>query len=122
REPHRRPMQQAASTAEDLRDARALRLGHVQAALRAAPQHVVCASGPFVVDEVAKLALAEPRAIVLAQATIADHLVGAGAVAAKDRAQRGGRDLRVPCEECIAQSDPRLSAELASRKRRSVGP
>src|SRR5207248_8648846 len=71
---------------------------------------------------VAKLALAEPRAIVLAQATIADHLVGAGAVTAKDRAQRGGRDLRVPCEECIAQSDPRLRAELASRKRRVVGP
>src|SRR5689334_19264988 len=108
--------------AEDPCDAPALRLGHVQTALRAAPQDVIRGSRPFLVDEIAQLALGESRAEVFAQAAVANDFIGARSMAAKNGAQGRRRDLRVPCKECISQSDAGLTAEIAAGKRRAMGP
>ena len=89
----------------------------MQAALRATPQDVVGAVRPFVVYEVAQLALAQAGAVVFAQYAIADDLVGARTVAAEDRVQRRRWNPAVPGEEGIAHGDSRLLAEIASRKR-----
>src|SRR5438876_67298 len=107
---------------EDLRDALALRLGHVQPAFGAAPEHVFGAARPFVVDEVAQLALAQPRAIVVAELPVADYLVGAHAMAPENRPQRWRRDLWVAREEGVARRNARLRAEIASRQGRGRRP
>src|SRR3954470_16294595 len=94
----------------------------MQAALRATPQYVFGAVRPFVVYEIAQLALAETGAVVLAKLAIADDLVGAHAVAPEDGAQGRRCNLGAPREERIALDDARLGAEIASGQWRGVRP
>src|SRR5438067_9419806 len=111
-----------ASFAHHLLHAPALRLAHEQPALAAPPEHVHGAARPFVVDEVAELALAQAGAEVLAELAVAHHLLAARAMAAEDRAQRRLRQVTVACEERVADGDARLRAEIAARKRLPIGP
>jgi hypothetical protein len=67
-----------------------------------------------VLDEIAQLALGEPGTVVLAELAVADHLVGARAVAAEDAAQRRRAESADGGEERVARCDARLRAEIAA--------
>src|SRR4051812_15487759 len=108
--------------AEHLGDVLALRRAHVQAAFGTSPEHVFAATRPFVVYEIAKLPFAQSGAVVLAEVAIADDLVGTRAVAAKNGAQRRGRDLRMPRKECIPHGDTRARTKITARKVRMRRP
>src|SRR5262245_51403887 len=108
------------SSSEDLRDPRALRLGHAQAALRPAPQHILRGVCPLAFDEVAELALGEPGTVVLAQPPVAEHLGSERAMAAKHALQHVGWHLRIALQQSALGRLP--IGELAARKRRLPGP
>src|SRR5260221_4262743 len=100
------------SLAHHLRHAVALCLAHQQAAFRAPPEHVLGAARPLFVDEVAQLAFGQPRAVFLAEAPVADHLVRARAVPAEDRALCLRRHLPMSPEVPVAPRLARLLAEI----------
>src|SRR5690606_33463414 len=71
---------------------------HVQAGLRAAPQHVVGTGRPLVLDAPVDLALVQATAEVAAEvadaARVAEHLVGERTVAPEQRLQKRARQPR----------------------------
>ena len=71
---------------DDLCDALALRLGHVQAALGTPPKYVLGGARPLALEEVAHFPLGEAGAVVLADLAIAENLGRFDAMAAEDTA------------------------------------
>ena len=63
-----------------------LRFVHEQAALRPAPQHILRAARPLVVDEVPDFTLGQARAVFLSEHAVADNVVGKRAMASEDGA------------------------------------
>src|SRR5436190_20157051 len=104
----------AASSADDLGDAMPLRLAHVQAALRAPPQHVLGRARPLVLHKVTQLALRQPGAIVFAQLTVAEHARCLDAVAAENAAHDELRKLTIALEHLVARGG--APGEFAARQ------
>src|SRR5688500_8416130 len=99
-----------------------LRRCHEEPRLRAPPQDVFGGARPFMLYEIAHLALPQPGAVVLTQVAIADHGIGVGAVPPKNGAQRRFRDAAVAREEGVARLLPGGAAKIAPGERPRMRP
>src|SRR6185436_11464161 len=107
--------------AHSLRDPRTLPVGHLQAGLCSAPQHVFGSARPFVLDEVAEFALREAAAEIFAEVRrflgFAEDIRGLCAVPPEQCAHERARNPRVARRQCRASSLAPMSTEVASLER-----